>query len=57
MNKYWKRFFWNVAHLFSNELNPYVLHGEDDLKPKERTAREDIFHSLKNLWAHTDGSK
>lgn len=47
------RFFWNVAHIFSNAPNPYVLAGEDGLLPKRRTAREDIGHSLKNLWAHT----
>ena len=54
MNKYWKRFFWNVGHLLSNEPNPYVLAGEDGLKPVRRTAAEDFFHSLKNLWSHTE---
>jgi len=54
MSKYYKRFFWNLSHLSSNEPNPYVLNGEDDLKPKRRTAWEDLGHSFKNLWAHTD---
>lgn len=53
MNKYWRRFFWNLRHLLSNEWNPYVLNGEDDLLPKRRTAIEDLGHSFKNLWAHT----
>ena len=53
MNKYWQRFFWNVRNLFNNEPNPYVLNGEDGLLPKRRTAFEDLFHSIKNLWAHT----
>ncbi len=49
----WARVRWNLAHLFSNDPNPYVLAGEDDLKPKRRTGWEDLFHSIKNLWAHT----
>jgi len=53
VNKYWARFFWDLGHLFSKTLNPYVLHGEDDLDPVERTALQDIGHAFKNLWAHT----
>jgi len=53
MNKYWKRFFWNLRNLGNDKLNPYVLNGEDDLQPKTRTAWEDLGHSFKNLWAHT----
>jgi hypothetical protein len=45
---------WNLAHLFDRKsVNPYVAAGEDDLKPKQRTGWEDLFHSIKNLWAHT----
>lgn len=46
----WARFMWNLKHLASDEPNPYVLEGEGDLKPKRRTAFEDITHSLKNLF-------
>jgi hypothetical protein len=48
------RYKWNVSRLLTpwrwQELNPYVLAGEGDLLPKERTAWEDIGHSLENLW-------
>jgi hypothetical protein len=49
----WARVGWNFAHLLSNKANPYVLAGEDGLNPKRRTGWEDLFHSIKNLWAHT----
>lgn len=48
------RYQWNRERLWTpsrwKELNPYVLKGEGDLKPKERTAWEDYHHSLENLW-------
>lgn len=56
MNKYWQRFFWNVTHLFDLKTpNPFVLNGEDGLEPVARPAWKDLGHSIKNLWAHTDG--
>jgi hypothetical protein len=57
MSKYTDRFVWNLKNLFNKKLNPYVLNGEDDLEPKKRTAIEDLFHSFKNLWAHTEEKK
>lgn len=47
---YWDRFVWDVKHLFDRKaINPYVAAGEGDLKPKNRTAVEDIGHAVKNL--------
>ncbi len=47
------RFMWNLVRLALpwkwGELNPYVLRGEGNLKPKNRTAWEDITHSAENL--------
>lgn len=50
MREVWARLWWDVKNIFNNRLNPYVLHGEGDLKPKKRTAREDITHAIENVW-------
>lgn len=54
MSRVWARLWWNVWRLPLPwkwaEHNPYVLHGEGDLKPKRRTAWEDITHSVLNVW-------
>jgi len=46
----WRRFVWDLKNLANNDVNPFVLVGEGDLKPKRRTAIEDIPHALKNLF-------
>jgi len=44
------RFVWNVTHLFSKQLNPYVINGQGGLEPVERKAYQDIGHSFKDLF-------
>ena len=45
-----ERFVWNIIHLFDTETyNPYLIDGEGDFTPKNRTGFEDFFHSLVNL--------
>lgn len=48
------RFMWNLVRLplpwLWFEYNPFVIDGEGDMKPKTRTAWQDITHSLENLW-------
>ena len=51
MREVWKRLWWNFRHLGSEQINPYVLAGEGDLLPKERSALEDLPHALKNVLA------
>ena len=51
MRKVWKRLWWNMRHLGSEQINPYVRAGEGDALPKERSALEDLFHALKNVLA------
>lgn len=53
MQPYRDRFWWNMHHLFSVEINPYVAKGEGDALPKNRTGMEDLFHSIKNLWVES----
>ena len=50
MQPYWDRLSWNWRHLLDQDANPYVAAGEGDAKPKTRTGREDLFHSIKNIW-------
>jgi len=53
MRRYWDRLGWNVSHILTGRwlaYNPYVLAGENDLKPKKRTAWIDLLHSIKNIW-------
>jgi hypothetical protein len=40
MRKVWKRLWWNIRHLGSEQINPYVRAGEGDALPKERSALE-----------------
>ena len=49
MRDVWKRLWWNIRHLGSEQINPYVLAGEGDSLPKERSALEDLPHALKNV--------
>ena len=49
MRNVWKRLWWNMRHLGSEQINPYVRAGEGDSRPKERTALEDLPHALKNV--------
>ena len=51
MRKVWKRLWWNIRHLGSEQINPYVLAGEGDALPKERSAFEDLPHALENVLA------
>lgn len=44
------RLKWNFKNLGSDEYNPFVAAGEGDSKPKNRTAWEDVTHSIKNVW-------
>ena len=50
----WARFMWNLVRLPLpwrwRDINPYVLDGEGNLKPKSRTAWEDITHSVENVY-------
>lgn len=49
----WARLRWNLVRLANPlrwlDVNPYVLRGEGDLRPKSRTPWEDITHSLENV--------
>lgn len=46
----WLRFTWNVRNLFSRDHNPFVASGEGGFKGAKRTAFEDLFHSLENVY-------
>jgi hypothetical protein len=49
MEKHWARIGWNLKHLLDfKTLNPYALQ-EEGLMNNERTAIQDIGHSLVNL--------
>ena len=53
MRPYWARLWWDISHIITfrwTAINPYVAAGEGDLKPKNRTAWEDVTHAIKNIW-------
>ena len=49
MKQHFDRLWWDIAHLFSNEANPYVLNGQGGFTGARRTGFEDLFHALKNI--------
>ncbi len=49
MRPHWNRVKWNFRNLFTKKLSPYIARGAGPQTVKERTAFEDLFHSVKNL--------
>jgi len=50
MGEVWARLWWDVVNIANNEVNPFAAAGEGGMKPKRRTAREDIGHALENVF-------
>ena len=53
MQPFRDRYQWNLDHMFTSDINPCVAAGEGGAKPKNRTAFQDYFHSLKNLYVES----